>query len=215
MKWSDKAWEQASRIYGKILELPFIVRLSDGSLDREIFDYYICQDILYLKEFSRSMTAMSSRFSDEGLKKRFLSYAMENLEAEQTLHEFYSGNEPESAEPSPTCMLCSSHLYSQVMTAPLEVAAASVLPCFLIYTEVGLHIAAHSLRTGNPYRKWIETYSEDGFDTSTKAIRALCDTMAASASEDVVKLMTDAFVTGVKLEWMFWNSAYNMEKWEI
>ena len=41
------------------------------------------------------------------------------------------------------------------------------------------------------------------------------DELAEAGSEEIRASMTDAFMTAARMEWMFWNSAYNLEKWEI
>ena len=94
---------------------------------------------------------------------------------------------------------------------------ASVLPCFTVYSRVGQAVfetAFPALET-NPYGKWIATYGSTSFDEPTEKLVALCNDAAAGATPAMRGRMTEAFVTGVRLEWLFWNSAYEMEKWKI
>lgn len=225
MEWSESAWSAAGPVFSRILCHPFVLGLASGKLGRERFRYYIWQDSLYLKEYARVMSVLASRFGDPGLTSMFLGYATENLEAEKEMQSLYltgsgldggpgtGAEEPEEA--SPTCLLCSSHLWRQAVASPLEVALASVLPCFVVYARTGRHIFDNAVLEGNPYRDWIEVYGSDGFDGPSESLLKLCDSCAAGASPEVRKEMTEAFVTGVKLEWLFWDSAYNMEKWKI
>ena len=60
-KWSQQAWEAAAPTYNKILELPFIKELTDGSLSRERFLFYIRQDSLYIAEYFRVLANIASR----------------------------------------------------------------------------------------------------------------------------------------------------------
>lgn len=215
MPWSGTAWEAAEPVYRRILEHPFVRELSDGSLPHGKFIYYIEQDALYLKEFGRSMAAAAARFTDPSAMSLFLHFAMDNLAAEKSLHESFLGAGAGTASASPVCLLCSSHLWKQVTSSSVEVALAAVLPCFSVYGKVGMHIFRTAVLDGNPYRGWIETYADGGFSGSTGQLMDLCDRFADNASPGIREEMTEAFVTGVKLEWMFWDSAYGREQWRI
>ncbi len=46
------------------------------------------------------------------------------------------------AEASPTCLAYTSFMLAEAQTGSYETLLAAVLPCFSIYAEVGLHIAA-------------------------------------------------------------------------
>lgn len=213
--WSEDAWKAAGPVYRKILALPFIGELAAGTLPADKFRYYIRQDSLYLKEYGRVMAVMSSRFSDPRHARLFMRLAEENLASERALHESYMADDTEAASCSPACLLCLSHLWRQAVAEPVEVALASVLPCFTVYSEVGNHIHEHAVQDGNPYGNWISLYGSDAFDDSSDRLLALCNEVAENASGTVRQRMTEAFVDGVRLEWMFWDSAYNMEDWKI
>ena len=219
--WSEEAWQAAVPEYKRILSLPFISELSSGELPEDKFIYYLEQDSLYLQEYSRVMALLSSRFDDPDTSRLFMSLAMENLDSEKALHNFWLSASGQCGRPapsaSPVCLLCSSHLWRQAVAEPMEVALASVLPCFLVYGKVGqaiLGMAEHSLKS-NPYRKWILTYGDASFDEQTGKLVNLCDDAASKALPVMRRRMTDAFVTGVRLERMFWNSAYEKQTWII
>ena len=214
MKWSEMAWEKAGPVFEKIITHPFVLGLASGSLPEEKFMYYIRQDALYLEEYTRAMALLASRFGNPQITGKLLEYATSNLDSEQELHERYLSDRRRT-EASPTCLLCSSHLWRQVSAAPLEVALASVLPCFAVYARTGRHIYSTAELQGNPYRQWIEVYAGSGFEAPSDSLVELCDSYAEGVRDSLREEMTEAFVTGVRLEWMFWDSAYKMEKWEI
>ena len=41
------------------------------------------------------------------------------------------------------------------------------------------------------------------------------DTLADNSSDEIREEMTAIFKTCTRLEWMFWDSAYNLETWKI
>ena len=67
----------------------------------------------------------------------------------------------------------------------------------------------------NPYKAWIDTYSDPAFVESTRRAIEICDELAEATTPEVRKQMTDIFVRCTRMEWLFWDSAWNMEQWKI
>tara|TARA_B100000424_G_C22672772_1_gene369118 strand:+ start:44 stop:358 length:315 start_codon:yes stop_codon:yes gene_type:complete len=98
----------------------------------------------------------------------------------------------------------------------LEEALAAVLPCFTIYKEIGDYIQENQTnKADNPYQDWIDTYGGEEFATSVNNAVAITNRYAENAPEEVLQKMKTAFIKASKLEWMFWDSAYNKETWKI
>jgi len=217
MKWSEGAWREAEAVYQRILELDFVRGLIDGSLSRERFLFYIQQDALYLLGFGKALAGIAARLHPVEHAQAFLGFAGECMAVERALHESYLGPEKETKPPapSPTCLLYSSYLLQQVHQAPLEVAMASVLPCFWVYKQVGDHILATQNTKANPYQAWIDTYGGEAFAAAVQKAISLCDEVAASSTEARRQAMTEAYVLCTKMEWMFWESAWRLETWPV
>ena len=145
----------------------------------------------------------------------FLRFALDGIEVERQMHGlFLKDVDMSEVEMTPTCMLYTTLLRAQGL-APVEVEAAAVLPCFWIYQRVGEDILSKSNQATNPYAKWIATYADASFADSTRRAIEICDQLAEATGEETRRAMTDIFVKCAKMEWMFWNSAYKMEQWEI
>lgn len=214
MKWSEQAWAAAEPVYKSILELPFVQELADGTLPRDKFLFYLRQDTLYIDNYCRVLAHTASRMATMEHVEAFLDFAKDGVWVEKSMHsDFLEGYRPTAAEMSPVCMLYTSVL-NGAGRDDVAVEAAAILPCFWIYLAVGKHIAA-SATTDNPYAKWIATYSDEAFDASTDRAIAICDALAEAASPEVRRRMTDIFALCAKMEWLFWDSAYNMEQWKI
>lgn len=251
-RWSDEAWEAALPVYEKILAHPFVGALADGSLPEERFRFYIRQDALYLDGYARRLAHVAARLPRKEQAERFLHFALDGIEVERALHaQFLEGSHPAPEEISPTCLLYTSVLDAQAL-APVEVEAAAVLPCFVVYQRVGEWIHARAegngrrtadgqaadLATGsttgsttdndtptgpkayrplaeNPYRAWIETYADPAFAASAEQATAICDELAAAAGEETRRRMSELFVRCTRMEWLFWESAWNLETWKI
>lgn len=214
-RWSDSAWEAARPVYEKILEHPFVRALADGTLSAERFRFYLRQDALYLDGYARRLAHIAARLGRKEHTEAFLRFAADGIAVERALHEqFLGGEHPAPEEISPACLLYTSVLESQA-TAPVEVEAAAVLPCFVVYQRVGEAIHAQQQGTENPYRQWIETYADPTFAASTAEATAICDALADAAGDATRRRMTDIFVRCTRMEWLFWESAWQLETWKI
>jgi thiaminase/transcriptional activator TenA len=116
------------------------------------------------------------------------------------------------AEPSPTCLGYTSFLLAEAQTGSYETLLAAVLPCFSIYAEVGLHIAARAA-AHNPFQGWIDTYASPEFQASVAAAEAATEAVAAEAGSVLRQRMLALFQRSVEFEWMFWDAAYRLENW--
>lgn len=214
-KWSQQAWEVAAPTYNKILELPFIKELTDGSLSRERFLFYIRQDSLYIAEYFRVLANIASRLGRNDHAASFIAFAADGVAVEKALHEVYlHGEKLENMQMSTACNLYTSWLKSHSY-APVEVAAAAILPCFWVYKEVGETIYRSQTGSGNPYKAWIDCYGDPTFEESNKLAISICDDLAEAATPEIRRAMTDAFVEATNMEWLFWHTAYNMNLWGL
>ena len=260
-RWSDEAWEAALPVYRKILGHPFVRELADGTLPAEQFRHYIRQDALYLDGYARRLAHVASRLTRREHTEAFLHFALDGIAVERALHaQFLAGDAPTRDEMSPACLLYTALLDAQA-TAPVEVEAAALLPCFVVYQRVGEAIfarangsvgqgsaapaagtnggtplpdgraaagatpdngaipdngAKHSVPLHeNPFRAWIETYADPAFAASAELAARICDELAAGAGGETRRRMTDIFMRCTRMEWMFWESARNLENWKI
>ncbi len=213
-KWSDAAWRAAEQIYEEILRHPFVKELASGELDREKFLFYLGQDALYLSKYCKVLAHVGSRLDDKKAIDAMMHFASDGIAVEAALHEsFLQGRELPPM--SPTCMLYTSVEEAQAFK-PVEVEAAALLPCFWVYQRVGRSILDSCANIGsNPYSRWIQTYADESFAEATRRYIEICDALAENASESVRREMTEVFTLCTRMEWMFWDSAYNLEQWKI
>ncbi|WP_395946679.1 thiaminase II [Caedibacter taeniospiralis] len=217
-KLSETALEKCGFIIQAIKEHPFNKELTNGSLNIEKFAYYIEQDTLYLRDFARSLAVIASKAPLKFVKD-FLSFSDGALIAEQeVVHSFFrqTFNLQETGKLTPAILSYTSYLLQVSSMAPVEIAIASVLPCFWVYKIVGQSIAQNTdMKSQNPYKKWIETYSGQDFSDSVERVISIFDEVALSASDEVRYLMLDAFYKSTVLEWHFWNDSYNQTIFDI
>lgn len=210
MKLSDKAWEISKEVIDAIQAHPFNQELAKGILDKEKFAYYIEQDILYLKDFARCHAIIAAKAPHEHVRT-FLQYADYTFVAEQEIvHQFFRQlyGLRDTGFITPATLAYTSFLKNTCSLEPVEVAIASVLPCFWVYREVGLAIVQQTIMD-NPFSRWIETYSSEDFAASVEEAINIFDDLARNTTDDLRDKMLKAFYNSTVLEWHFWNDAYN------
>jgi len=217
--FSKLAWVEVAALQQSILELPFNRELADGTLSRERFQFYMIQDALYLEQYSRALSVAAAKSPDPEDMQRFARAAEEALVVERALHggfleKFGIDANDAAAEPSPTCYGYTNFLLSVAHIASYEELVAAVLPCFWIYWDVGNQIAKKA-SADNPYKAWIDTYSNPTFGETVEAVISIADRAAAASTDQRQEAMLGAFKRSTQYEWMFWDSAYRLETWPI
>ena len=215
MTFSKTAWTAITPIYQSILEHPFNRELAQGTLAKEKFQFYMKQDSLYLVEFARALAIAASKAQNPDDLVLLLDFSKGAIVAERGLHEFYFdfyGIQLDVTQ-APACFSYTHFLISTATHASYEETLGALLPCFWIYREVGMHIHKNAAKN-NPYQKWIDTYSGEEFQAIVQNAIDQTDRVAKRASAQLNDRMHEAFVKSTRLEWMFWNSAYQMEQWK-
>lgn len=219
-KFSASLWQAIESIHAAILAHPFVKGLTDGTLPRDRFQFYVVQDALYLGEFARALSALASSAPDASSVAMFNRHASDSLAVEQALHEGFLKElgmhveQVRSTSFAPTNRAYSDFLLASVLGRPFHEGLAAVLPCYWIYQRVGQKLLPGS--SPDPlYRRWIETYGSPEFDQTVRDVLDLTDHLAPSLTHSQKAAMTERFVTASRYEWMFWDAAYRLEKWPV
>ena len=215
----QKMTDSVHSIMEKIYAQTFIQELSQGVLPKEKFIFYLVQDAYYLADFSRALALTSSKLVHQHQARDFMQLALEAMQSERKfLLDYLNEHElgiPFHYEQSPACFMYTNYLLKTASTASLEEAVASLLPCFWVYNEVGKKLAVAQTNQPNPYQTWIDLYASEKFALSVQNAIVIANELGASASDFVRERMVTAFVRATQLEWLFWDSAYRKEQWEI
>jgi len=216
MTFTEGLWQSTAHLYGAILEHPFNTELAAGTLDPDRFAYYVQQDEIYIKAYARALAQVAAKAPDSQACNDLLGYAKEGILIEQALHDSFFkkfGIVP-TDQPQPSCFSYTHFLLSVTAAEPFETGVAALLPCFWIYQKVGHHIAGFAA-ADNPYQLWIETYSDDAYDEVVDRMVSMTEDAAVAASGSARSRMAQAFFDSARLEWMFWDAAYRLEKWPM
>ena len=217
---TDDLWASIETVYGEILAHPFIQGLTDGSLGRDSFRFYVVQDALYLVEYARALSVAAARAPDADGILLFARNAAGAIEVERALHEEFfrdfglSEDEVRATPPAPTNLAYTSYLLATVHGGSFAEGLGALLPCFWIYREVGRTL----LDRGSPeplYARWIETYGGEEYGAIVEDVLQLAEGVAAELGETERRRMREHFVQTSCYEWMFWDMGYRREAWPV
>lgn len=213
MNWSNNSWNEVEPIYQKIINMPFIQELASGKLSSEKFEFYIEQDACYLQHYGRVLAMIAAKAPNLDVSLSFVRFSETALVVESSLHQSFLNNLEQGIKIQPACHHYINYLKSTVAFEPIEVSIASVLPCFWIYKKVGDYLLKNHISINNPYQKWIDTYGGEDFAASVKKAIDISNEMADGTTDIIRRQMTNAFVTASRMEFLFWDGAYNFCKW--
>ena len=207
---NKKIFKHASdNILELILESPYIIEFSEGILPQEQFHFFKVQDILYLKEFSRGLAMIGEQ--EPTYHEKFITWSKGVNEELNVLQNKYK-TELVNAEKSPTNLLYTSFLMKIIAENKFYKSLASFYACHWIYYKVGQHLYKISSKS-NPYQEWIEFYHSEDFAKIVKEYKSILYKTIENLNEDQVKECIECFRLTSKMEFKFWDSAYNYEAW--
>ncbi|MCW2583352.1 MAG: transcriptional activator, TenA family [Klenkia sp.] len=214
MSFSADAWAATAGLRADIEALPFLAELADGTLDPASFRHYLEQDALYLAGYARALSLLAARAPGTAAASFWAQAAHGAGAVETALHADLLevlGGDGRPVEESPTCLAYVSWLVATAATASYAVGCAAVLPCFWVYADAGVRLAATARATpGHPYARWVATYDDPAFQESTRRARELTD---AAAGPEHAAAMHRAFAVATRYEREFWRSAHVRETW--
>ena len=200
---------------------PFIRGIGDGSLEVARFRHWVRQDYRFLIEYARMLATAAARAPDLATMTKLAALTNETLATEMSLHRSYAeefgiGNEElEREEMSPTCRAYTDFLVRTAATGSFPEVVGALLPCMWGFAEIGLGLAAKGKPSDRRYAAWMDMYSSPEFVELANWCRTLMDHVAAGLPESELSKVEEAFVTSSRYEYLFWEMAWNEEKWPV
>ncbi|GAB3617362.1 hypothetical protein GCM10027416_19190 [Okibacterium endophyticum] len=201
---AEQWWADIHDIRGQIDQLDFVRALGDGTLDREAFLWYLAQDALYLRDYSRALAEASRLAPTQAEQAFWADSARGAIVAELQLHESFLSADGGVVEalPSPVTTAYLNHLFAAVARSDYNVLVAALLPCFWLYHDVGTRL--HTMSSAeHPYAPWLDAYADAVFaDNTRRAVQIVFDA-AAAATRDNRAAMKEAFRLAAEHELAF------------
>jgi thiaminase/transcriptional activator TenA len=205
-----------------ILAHPFIAGVGDGTLPVDKFKHYVSQDYVFLVDYSRVLAIAAARAPDLETMSWFAGLLDETLNTEMALHRGYcaefgiSTEELTTTRPAPTTLAYTSFLLKTANQGSFRELTASLLPCQWGYWEIGQQLSGAGVPPGAPlYAKWVEMYASAEFHGLASHLRDLTGRLGDEAGPTERAAMEEAYRTNLRLEYRFWDMAYNLEDWVV
>ena len=147
--FTHEMMQNVSATRALIVRMPFLEELVAGTLPTDTFAFYLTQDSLYLRQYSRVLANLASRAPTAEITQNMARASDMTLIVEGALHEGFlskwSSATPDETELSPTCAAYTDWLQARVAFAPYEVGYAAAMPCE-DFAEVFHHYLRHKGR---------------------------------------------------------------------
>lgn len=168
-------FEENSDLARQSLELPFLQGIASGRLERSAFEFYVGQDAAFLDAFVRSYALCVAKAPDrESLTafKALLDGGLDELE----LHQEYASRwgvdlDP---EPAPATAAYTDFLLRVAALEPVSHVCAAMAPCMRLYAWLATELEPRT-DPDSPYREWVQTYADEGFQELAATLDALVD----------------------------------------
>ncbi len=221
MEFTEQLRKKADHIWEANFNHPFVQGIGRGNLPKDKFVFFLKQDYVYLIDFARYFALIAARAASLSLMTGFAELLHTTLKVEMDLHrgicaEFgITPKELEKTEPMPDTLNYTSFLIKSAFMGTTGETLAGFLPCAWGYVEIAQRLKARGLPDERHYRQWIETYASEEFDGLVLYYRTMLDEYAKSASNEEKTRMHYVFETSSRLEYMFWEMAWNQRCWPI
>lgn len=211
-RFSDRLWTSIAEIYAETLRHPFLTGLTDGTLPKNRFEFYLQQDSLYLVAFAEALGVLASKAPRIDWMTTLNQHAIDCVKTERQLHEsILRGSSARSM--APMNYAYSNHFLATVHRKPFAEGLCALLPCYWIYWEVGRELRKKGSK--NPdYAKWIAQYSSEDYGKTVRLVLYMIDEESKRLDEERKQACVDLFVTSSRYEYLFWDMAWRMETWK-
>ncbi len=205
--WTAALWAAGGETWHQILDLPFVRALGDGTLDEDLFAFYLDQDALYLRDYSRALATLSARADIAEAQVHWAAGAHEAIAAESQLHEGWLANRARLGGPSPITMGYTNFLRATAAGDDYVVGAAAILPCYWLYEEVGAVLSSQN-HADHPYAEWLSMYGGEEFAAEVARSLAEVERAFEAASPAQRVRAARAYLSACVYEHEFFDQAH-------
>jgi thiaminase/transcriptional activator TenA len=216
--FTDELWSEIRPVYEKTLEHPFLKGLSDGTLPRSRFEFYLLQDSHYLRAFGQALSVLAAKAPREQWAITLNEHAAGALKAERQLHEQIlasyglSKSRVQKVTVAPSNYAYTTHLLATVHRRPFAEGLAAVLPCYWIYWEVGKELVKKGSKDPD-YQRWINQYAGEEYGNVVRQVLDMMNAEAARLDAESRRAAKNLFLLSARYEYMFWDMAWREEQW--
>ena len=184
-------------------EHPFVQGIASGGLGRAAFAFYVEQDFVFLDAFARAYALALAKAPDPEAMDAFKGLLDGGFE-ERRLHQSYAERWGVALrpDPAPATSAYTDFLLRVASLEPVGHICAAMAPCMRLYAWLGRELAPVTV-ADSPYREWVETYSDPGFETLAATLEGLLDRLSGDGAA-----IAAHYRTAMRLELAFFEAAH-------
>lgn len=202
----EMVWEEASPLYHKILEQPFIMEMVEGFLPYEKYHNYIEQDVLYLLYESDAFKITAQRAPNE-IQRNYLLRIHAGIE--RTLANYLREYRIEINEIIPVCecQVYREHVIQAAYSQSYFYNIGVLIPCVISYSFIANHFI-NKIESTNPYNHWFTEFYQKLGRTIGNA-KKFIDNVLQNANEADYSNFLMGFKESMQMEILFWEGMHN------
>lgn len=182
-----RLWEENRDLAAANLNCGFVRGMAEGTLPVEKFQRYVAQDAYFLEAFARAYALAIAYSPDREGLYRFIEL-LNGVIQELKLHRAYAERwnvDLAGTVPGTATTAYIDFLLDTARSGRVDETCAAMTPCMRLYSFLGQQLKKSQVNEVNPYREWIDTYSDPGFDDLAGTLEKLLDQY--SIDEDAVR----------------------------
>ena len=173
---TQKLWENNSDIALLSLKTKFVQGIKTGKLPKTKFQEYVAQDSFFLDSFAKAYKLAINKSTSERSKEILLKL-LQGVKDELVLHETYSENWGINLQEHK--IKISTKKYTDFLddislNCSYIYILCAMTPCMRLYAWLGKKLERDV--KDNPYKEWINTYSDYDFEKLANSLENLIDT---------------------------------------
>lgn len=219
----ERLWMKFKKDSTFSLYTPFVICLASGTLNLDTFRHYISQDLHFLKAFAQAYELAEECADDDDAKvsiSRLKASVLEELKMHGSfIQEWGADLVKENIFNSATVkytdfLLATSSGKIEGLKVPGKLATpfertkiaaytlGAMTPCMRLYAFIGKELQAllESGETNHPYKKWIQSYSSDGFQALAQLTEDVLESSSASLTGEELDIIEKLYHQAMKLE---------------
>ncbi len=196
---------------------PMVHEIGAGTLPHATFRRYFEQNILYLKEYARSIALIGSRAPDLAAADVLSRFLAQIIQAEIPANLAFLrrlGGSADSAEDAaamlPVTYSYTRHLLSVCALGDCAAGLTAVLPCQWSYGELAGRLMA-ALPADQICADWIALFGNANYSGLVRETTGLLDRLCAAPAGPDADHLAAIFDQSTRYELQFWDMAYGVE----
>lgn len=218
MIFAEELMNSVKSRWDEMVQHPFVMGMSGGTLEKEKFLYYLVQDTIYLKYYAKVYAWGMIKTDDTDLMRR-LYRDMDVIIADETMmHIRYLkalGLTEEEALARPMHPVTKAYLDYMLTTSEngsLAEGLVGLMPCAFSYYYIACRCKENAIANGtyegNYYKEWMDHYSGEGYKACYERTIDICQIAVRGLGEAEKSRLMEIFYNGTEHEFAFWDMAY-------